>query len=53
MSSLSIIVPVGPAEQTLGDLPDKLLAAFTRDHTLALNLRDWELIVVFCEGSGH
>ncbi|WP_261841086.1 hypothetical protein [Aliamphritea ceti] len=53
MSSLSIVIPVGPAEQKLGGLPADLIQALKSDRRLALQLQGWELILVFCEESLH
>lgn len=53
MSSLSVVIPVGPAEQTLGDLPLKLRHAFSDTPGLALLVERWEIILVFCEASRH
>ncbi len=53
MSSLSVVIPVGPAETELGELPERLLHIFRYDEKLALQLRHWEIILVCCEASRH
>ncbi|WP_271270358.1 hypothetical protein [Aliamphritea hakodatensis] len=53
MSSLSVVIPVGPAEKTLGDLPLNLLRAFNDTPGLGLLVQRWEIILVFCEASRH
>ncbi|MBN3561352.1 glycosyltransferase [Aliamphritea spongicola] len=53
MSSLSVVIPVGPAEKELGDLPFSLLQVFRHTSGLGLLLKRWEIIVVLCEASRH